>query len=199
MPTIRDIMGFHNVDRLVYEKLIMHRTPLVLARDIVCLFMWLDQMTAIDVARSILSIRNPSAIVSLVNEAEGILNYLQQDVDNTNSFHDFPCLTSLLNRCIDTSFFDIHKEQLQKSLMHKLNGVGRVIFYDPYYEILHAYDTSVKIAEQDVSRRGRMPMIPACPTELTRPYRFPPEIAAPEDDKSIFINPLAEGGMVDFA
>ncbi|KAF3321261.1 Histidine phosphatase superfamily (branch 1) [Carex littledalei] len=56
-----------------------------------------------------------------------------------------------------------------------------------------------RLAQGQNKERGRMPMIPACPTELTRPYRFPPEIAAPEDDKSIFINPLAEGGMVDFA
>lgn len=195
LPTVRDIMAFHNVDRLVYEKLVMHGTHLGLARDVVCLLIWLDQMTIVDVPRSILAIRNPPAVVSVVAEAEAILHYLQQDDINTNSFIEFPCLTNLLNRCIDTNFFDIHKEQLLKSLAHKINGVGRVIFDDYFYEILHAYETNVKIADQEASRWGRRAMAPAFPAELIRPYHLTPELAAPEDERSIFLNPLAEGVM----
>jgi hypothetical protein len=195
LPTIRDIMAFHNVDRLVYEKIVMHGIHLGLAREIVCLLIWLDHMTVVDVPCSILSFRNPSAlVVSIAAEAEAILHYLQQN-DSAKSFMEFPCLANLLNRCMDTNFFDIYKDRILKAITHKINGVGRVIFDDYFYEILHAYETNVKIADQEASRWGRRAMPPAFPAELIRPYHLTPEITAPEDDRSIFLNPLAEGVM----
>ncbi|KAJ3681845.1 hypothetical protein LUZ60_014418 [Juncus effusus] len=184
-PKVRTIMAFHTIDRAIYEKFISHGIHPELAQNAVCLFMWLDQI-GFEVVRQILPINNPSAIFALITDAEAILHCLRQE-EGIVSHVDIPFVSALSQDIIGIRFFDFHKDVIVRGLAQIIDGVGRIIFDENLYEILHLHNAAVRQAELDSAICGRRLMAPPLPLELTRPWdprAFP---VSTEDGRSMFI------------
>ncbi|KAJ1698377.1 hypothetical protein LUZ63_006889 [Rhynchospora breviuscula] len=179
-PTVRDILAFHKIDRAVYEKFIAHGMELAMARNAVALFMWLDQL-GIDMISQIVQIINPTRIFKLINEVDSVLHCLRQE-DGSSNYTEIPLMTSLARNSLDIRFFNFHKDVIVKGLAYILDGVGRIVFDDHMYELLHAYEADMAAARAGLS--AGMPPVPLGLAVIYDPTAAVPSI---EDARSMFI------------
>lgn len=179
-PTVKDVLAFHKIDRAVYEKFVTHGTEPGTARNVVALFMWLEQL-GIDMIGQIAQITNPTIIFTLIAEADAVLHCLRQD-DGLNNYTEIPLITSLSKNSLDIRFFNFHRDVIVRGLAYILDGVGRVVFDDHMYELLRTYETA-----EAVVRAGLSAVMPAVPLGLA--VLYDPAAAVPSivDARSMFI------------
>jgi hypothetical protein len=179
-PTVKDVLAFHKIDRAVYEKFVAHGTQPDMARNVVALFMWLEQI-GIEMIGRITKITNPTLIFKLIAEADAILHCLRQD-DGLNNYTEIPMITSMAENSLDIRFFNFHKDVIVRGLTCIIDGVGRIVFDDHMYGLLRAYE-----AEEAAARAGLRAVMPAVPLGLSMFYVPAGAVPSTEDARSMFI------------
>ncbi|KAJ4821643.1 Rho guanine nucleotide exchange factor [Rhynchospora pubera] len=180
-PTVKDVLAFHKIDRAVYEKFVAHGLEPGRARNVVALFMWLEER--IDVINQIVQIINPTMIVTLIAEADAVLHCLQQD-DGQSNYIEIPMITSLAKNRLDIRYFNYNKDETVRGLAHILDRIGRLLFDDHMYELLRAYES-----EEAAVRAGLSAVRPVVPPALAMLYApgMGVPIASTEDARSMVI------------
>ncbi|KAJ4754551.1 hypothetical protein LUZ62_043701 [Rhynchospora pubera] len=178
--SVKDILLFHKIDRIVYEKFVAHGTESGTARNAVALFMWLEQL-GIDMIFQIMQIINPTVIFTLIAEADAVLHCLRQD-DGQSSYTEIPTINSLAKNSLDINFFNFHKDVIVRGLAQILDGIGRIVFDDHLYELLRAYEF-----EEAAARANSSAVRPAVPLVLTTLYDPASGVPSSEDARSMFI------------
>lgn len=182
-PTVKDVLAFHKIDRAVYEKFVTHGTEPGTARNAVALFMWLEQL-GIDMIGRISRITNPTMIFTLIAEVDAVLHCLRRQDDGliNNSYTEIPMISLMAGNSLDIRFFNFNKDVIVRGLAYILDGVGRVVFDNHMYELLHAYE-----AEEAMARAGLSAVTPPVPPGLAVLYDRAAVVPSIEDARSMFI------------
>ncbi|KAJ3690943.1 hypothetical protein LUZ61_020107 [Rhynchospora tenuis] len=179
--SVKDVITFHKIDRAVYAKFVAHGMERGKARNAVALFMWLEQRHCINMICQIVQIINPTIILTLIAEADAVLHCFQQD-DGHSCYTEIPAITSLSNDRVCISFFNINKDEIVRGVVSILDGVGRFVFDDYMYELLHAYES-----EEAAARAGLSAEKPAVPPVLAMLYAPAVVMPSTEIERSIVI------------
>ncbi|XP_074558573.1 uncharacterized protein LOC141814516 [Curcuma longa] len=186
--SVRDLLLFHKVDRAAYDQLVALGTSSTVARNVVSLLMWLENIGINALAHLRLHANNPAVVLRIAADAEAILNCLRSDgppiqPPTLGALGAIPLIASLASHPLDLHFFHRHRDAAVLGLAYNLIRIGPVIFNDDLQATLTSYDAAAAEA-----RRLNLPP-PPLPLALARSYMDAvAELSTtPEDERSIFI------------
>lgn len=186
LPTARDILTFHSLDRNLYDQVIAHGINPCNARNIVALWMWLEILGMHIVFHLNRHCNNRALVRQFIIEAETILDVIRPEAtfpSNKKSRYLIPYTASLVREALDLKFFYCHCDVVVKGIAHVLDGVGRLVFDDELKGLLDGYRTSVNLARIE----GRE--LPELPPALMGPYMARVAASAVEESsRSLFIS-----------
>ncbi|KAG6504952.1 hypothetical protein ZIOFF_037300 [Zingiber officinale] len=191
--SVYNMFLFHRIDRDIYDRLISHGTIPVVARNIVALLVWLDNIGVNVIPYLSNNFHDAVTFTRLTAEAESILYCLRHDSPLPESPLAIPVIASLTTRSLNLDFFNFHRHEAIERIVETL-AIGRLFFDDALFATFRHY----KEAMEDACRRNATP--PPMPAELARPF-MPISLTASVDERSLIViflsaSPLTEREIV---
>nr|DAD47702.1 TPA_asm: hypothetical protein HUJ06_017639 [Nelumbo nucifera] len=129
MDTLASLLAFHKVEREVFRRLIdMGLNPQV-ARNIICLWLWLEEIGFYDMVRQI-SIQSNEFLALVAAEAEAAFTFIEPDGMAPTAYVRLPLTSQLANTPLSLNYFSLVKRDAFHGVSNTLNRVGNIIFND---------------------------------------------------------------------
>ncbi|KAG6508409.1 uncharacterized protein LOC121980023 [Zingiber officinale] len=212
---VYDMLYYHRIDRVIYDRLIAHGANPIVARNIIALLYTLDDRMGFHIisylsnkynddppislllrisieAESLVDwgLNNDSAFFRLIAEAESILACIRGDLPPRKSPQEIPLLSSLRSVPMDLDYFNRHRHETAAGIAHALafGKFGRFFFDDALFTTF----LRCKVANMDAYRRNASPplMPPELETELS-------DIVTSVNERSLIINFLRASPLTE--
>lgn len=171
--TVHDFLRFHRSEGEVYEKVVAMGRERGEAKNVIALWMWLQQVGFPDMVGRVKS-STRDATLRLLREAEAILDCFRQG--NPPPARSAAALTQTAQLVRDPPtlrFFYVHRDVAIRSIVSILDGVGRVIFDDVLIRAASDADAGIPVEK-------------ALKAALETPYERRVE-TTPEDRRSMLL------------
>ncbi|ONK61632.1 uncharacterized protein A4U43_C08F31970 [Asparagus officinalis] len=127
MPTIREMISFHNLERQIYGRLVSLGNPITTSRSILALWMYL-QFIGVDLLTYIRDCREDSVIEHFISEAGSILQIVRAGVRPMRERLGIPYTGSMAVEQLNLRFFYFNKDAIARGMDYILDGIGTIIF-----------------------------------------------------------------------
>lgn len=128
MPTNRDMISFHALERHIYARLLSLGTPVNTARSIISLWIYL-QFIGIELVSYISDLRDDSLFSLFVAEAESILQCIRTGSPRREGpVPAIPLTAAMAFEKINVRFFVFNRDVIARGMDYVMGSIGLVIF-----------------------------------------------------------------------
>lgn len=185
-----EMLDANDSARRAYKRVLARPTLLELAKNLMCLLLWLE--TAMGVKGvlqqvSAMEMSGDPKLSLLTKEADGLYSYLvldgHDDALPEPLVCDIPTIVSICGGCrlVDFRFFKFHKELVARGVAVIRDTVAALVFNDDLHAMLRRFEDDV-----DSSSVNAATPRPAPAPELME-FFVPVSRTPPEDSRTVFL------------
>jgi len=178
---VLEVLNARATARQAYQVVLARPTELEVAKNVVCLLLWLETIMGVQVLDSVAAMA-PAADASLtllVMEASALSSYILHGHPLPVPLEGIPTIVALcdVGRLVDLRFFKFHKDLVARGVAVIRDNVGALLFDDNLDAMLHRFEEDANLF--------------STPTPLPAPELMAPFVAtsrtSPEDSRTAFI------------
>ncbi|RLN41726.1 hypothetical protein C2845_PM01G21450 [Panicum miliaceum] len=198
-----EVLDAGETARSAYERVLARPTSLEVARNTICLLLWLETIAGVHVLEDVSAMEGSGNITlsRLVTEADALYNYLlhgREALPEPCCLAGIPAIEALCSsgRLVDLRFFKFHRDLVARGLTVVRDTIAEVVFSDRLHAMLRRFEDEVHSSTTSVTTS----VLPA--PELIAPFvaitRTPPE-----DSRTAFVafwegHPLSSQDIVNY-
>ncbi|KAF8689353.1 hypothetical protein HU200_041892 [Digitaria exilis] len=180
---VLDVLNARDTARKVYELLLARPTGLEVAKNVICLLLWLETIMGIEVLSNIAAMAPGDILLTqIVAEASAVYDYIfhgSYSMQAPLELEGIPAIMNLCNggRLVDIRFFKFHKDLVARGVAVIRDNIGSLIFNENLHVMLRRFNDDANSS-----------LIPA---PLPAPELMAPFVALsrtpPEDSRMAFL------------
>ncbi|KAK3153292.1 hypothetical protein QOZ80_2BG0170350 [Eleusine coracana subsp. coracana] len=177
-----EVLESFDIARKAYERVLARPTRQEVAKNVICLLVWLETIVGMKVLQEVSTMASGSTMLSqLVAEVDAIHSYIVHGQDRLpEHLEGIPSIVALCGhgRLVDFRFFKFHRGLVARGLDVIRSNAAPLIFNDHLYTMLSRYK-----GEADTVANASYMM----PPELMEPFVVQKR-TTPEDSRTVFVS-----------
>ena len=185
---VLEVLNARATARQAYQVVLARPTELEVAKNVVCLLLWLETIMGVQVLDSVVAMA-PAADASLtllVMEASALSSYILHGHPLPVPLEGIPTIVALcdVGQLVDLRFFKFHKDLVARGLAVIRDNLGALLFNDSLLAMLRQFEEdanlsrssgahgAVRCHDEDAARGlsdgiRRVPGVPLPPSKFT--------------------------------
>ncbi|PUZ40115.1 hypothetical protein GQ55_9G399600 [Panicum hallii var. hallii] len=177
---VLEVLHARDTARRAYQLVLARPTELEVARNVICLLLWLETIMGVQVLDNVAAMA-PAAIslTLVVTEASALFSYILHGHQLPAPLQGIPTIVALCGggRLVDFRFFKFHKDLVARGVAVIRDNVGALVFDDNLHAMLRRFEDDVNLL--------LTPRPPPAP-ELMAPFEATTR-TPPEDSRSALV------------